>query len=213
MNITLAGVVVLASTLLQSGALTFTAPSAWRPRLAASTMRVAEFVVPRAPGDTEDADVIVYYFGGTGGSVDANITRWIGQFQQPAGKPADPGRTTYAVGSSKVTTVDVSGTYIAEVRPGAAERHNKPNFRMRAAVVETRKGPYFVKLTGPSATVKQHASAFDQFLKTMRFDGRDEVGVSQALSNSSARDASLWRTTERTEIHGEPDQKTLCGAQ
>ena len=65
--------------------------------------------------------------------------------------------------------MDVSGTYIAEVRPGAAERHNKPNFRMRAAVVETPKGPYFIKFTGPAATVKAASPAFDQFLKTLRF--------------------------------------------
>jgi hypothetical protein len=73
------------------------------------------------------------------------------------------------VGDLKVTTVDVSGTYIAEVRPGSSERHNKPNFRMRAAVVETPKGPYFVKFTGPAATVAQAGTAYDQFIKSIRF--------------------------------------------
>lgn len=65
--------------------LTFTAPPAWHSRPAASTMRVAEFVVPKAPGDPEDAEVILYFFGGQSGSVDANIDRWIGQMQEPAG--------------------------------------------------------------------------------------------------------------------------------
>jgi hypothetical protein len=167
---TLAAAVLLLSTASQAGNPAFTPPSAWKSRPAASTMRVAEFVVPRAPGDAEDADVIVYYFGGTGGSVEANIQRWIGQFQQPPDKPTAPVRTTYSVGPLKVTAVDVSGTYIAEVRPGAAERHNKPNFRMRAAVIETPKGPYFVKLTGPAETVKQHSAAFDQFIRTFKVE-------------------------------------------
>jgi hypothetical protein len=161
--------ILLTSTLQSPGALTFTAPSGWQTRAAASTMRVAEFVVPRAQGDAEDAEVIVYFFGGTGGSVDANVTRWIGQFERPQGAPADGNRTTFDVGNLKVTTVDVSGTYIAEVRPGATERHNKPNFRMRAAVVETPKGPYYIKFTGPASTVSGASAAFDTFLKSVRF--------------------------------------------
>ncbi len=40
---------------------------------------------------------------------------------------------------------------------------------MRAAVIETPKGPYFIKVTGAAATVKAAAPAFDLFLKTLRF--------------------------------------------
>jgi hypothetical protein len=166
--------IVLATLLLtsfidQTGSLTFTPPEAWKSRPAASSMRVAEFVVPAAPGDPEDGELIVYFFGGTGGSVDANVKRWIGQFQQPPGAPADGNRKTFNVGALKVTTVDVSGTYVAEVRPGSSDRHNKPNFRMRAAVVETPRGPYFIKFTGPAGTVKTAATDFDAFINSLRF--------------------------------------------
>ena len=164
----LIGFVLIASTALQSGALTFTKPQTWTDRPAASSMRVAEFVVPKAAGDAEDGELIVYYFGGGGGNVQANIDRWIGQF-----KP-DPGAKTHetesiTINGLKITTVAVQGTYIAEVRPGSTERHNKPGFSMRAAVVETPKGPYFIKLTGPTATIQQARTAFDQFLKSLRF--------------------------------------------
>ena len=161
--------VLLTSFLSQSASLTFTAPPVWQSRPPASAMRVAEFVVPRAPGDPEDGEVIIYFFGGTGGSVDANVQRWVGQFQQAAGAPADGRRTAFNVGDLKVTTVDVSGTYVAEVRPGATERLNKPNFRMRAAVVETPGGPYFVKFTAPARTVEAASAAFDEFIKSLRF--------------------------------------------
>ena len=164
----LIGIVLLASTALQSGTLTFTKPQAWTDRPAASSMRVAEFVVPKAAGDGEDGELIVYYFGGGGGNVQANIDRWIGQF-----KP-DPGAKTHetesiTVNGLKITMVAVQGTYIAEVRPGSTERHNKPNFSMRAAVIETSNGPYFIKLTGPTATVQQARPVFDQFLESLRF--------------------------------------------
>jgi hypothetical protein len=128
-------------------------------------MRVAEFVVPRASGDAEDGELIVYYFGGSGGSVEANLQRWTSQFQ--SSKAAV--RTKATVNGLQLTSLDVSGTYIAEVRPGSTDRHNKPGFRMRAVVVETPKGPYFIKLTGPSATIERARGAFDQFLRSLAF--------------------------------------------
>jgi hypothetical protein len=149
----------------QTATLTFTKPAAWTDRAPASSMRVAEFVVPKVPGDTEDADVIVYYFGGAGGSVEANLQRWTTQLQ--SGK--DPVTTTSTVNGLNLTSLDISGTYVAEVRPGSTERHNKPGFRMRATVVETPKGPYFIKLTGPAATVDKAGAAFDQFLQSLAF--------------------------------------------
>ena len=149
---TLVAAVVLVS---QAAGLSYTAPKAWQSRPSTSSMRVAEFVVPRAAGDPEDAEVIIYYFGGSGGSVEANVDRWIGQMQQADGSASKDKarRGTQTVNGLKVSTVDVSGTYVAEVRPGAAQRHNKPGFRLRAAVVETPRGPYYIKMTGPSKTV------------------------------------------------------------
>jgi hypothetical protein len=154
-----------------SGTLAFTAPAAWRSRPAASAMRVAEFVVPKAPGDPEDADVIVYYFGGGGGSADANVDRWIGQVQQPDGSSSrdKARRESQTINGLKVTTVDVSGTYVAEMRPGATERYNKPDFRVRAAVVETPRGPYYIKMTGPAKTVTAAQSEFMKFLQSLRY--------------------------------------------
>jgi len=149
----------------QTGTLTFTKPAAWTDRAVASSMRVAEFVVPKTSGDSEDAEVIVYYFAGGGGSVDANLQRWTTQFQSTK----DPVRTTATVNGLKLTTLDVSGTYVAEMRPGSAEHYNKPGYRMRATVVETPKGPYFIKLTGPARTVDGAGAAFDQFLRSLAF--------------------------------------------
>jgi hypothetical protein len=156
---------MLALVSVQTGALTFSKPAAWTNRTPASSMRVAEFVVPRASRDAEDGELIVYYFGGSGGSVEANLQRWTSQFQ--SSKAAV--RTKATVNGLELTSLDVSGTYIAEVRPGSTERHNKPGFRMRAVVVETPKGPYFIKLTGPSAAIEKAGGAFDQFLRSLAF--------------------------------------------
>src|SRR5436190_11665660 len=136
--------VVFATPVVQGGTLTFTKPAAWTERAPASSMRVAEFVVPRVSGDPEDGELIVYYFGGSGGSVEANLQRWTSQFESAK----NPIRTSAVVNGLTLTSLDVSGTYVAEMNPGSTERRNKPAFRMRATVVETAKGPYFIKLTG-----------------------------------------------------------------
>src|SRR5262249_47271835 len=131
--------------------LAFTVPDGWKASPPGSSMRVAQLTLPRAAGDAEDAELVVYYFGGSGGSVDANINRWIAQMHQADGRPSSAVAKKEArnVNGLAVSLVDVSGTYIAEMAPGSSEHHNKPGFRLRAAVVETPHGPYFIKLTGP----------------------------------------------------------------
>jgi len=156
---------VFAPPVVQGGTLTFTKPAGWTERAPASSMRVAELVVPKASGDPEDGELIVYYFGGGGGSVEANLQRWTSQFESAKA----PIRTSSVVNGLTLTSLDVSGTYVAEMSPGSTERHNKPGFRMRATVVETAKGPYFIKLTGPSATIDKAGAAFDQFLQSLAF--------------------------------------------
>jgi hypothetical protein len=157
---------------MSSGDLRFQAPSGWVAERPTSSMRVAQYQLPRAEGDAEDASLVVYYFGqGQGGSVEANLDRWINQIEQPDGRPSkEKARTeTITVNGLNVTLLDVTGTYRAEMMPGGGVRQNKPNFRLRAAVIETPKGAYFVKLVGPEKTVSRWAEGFMGFIKSFEF--------------------------------------------
>jgi hypothetical protein len=159
-----------AASLTTAASLTYTAPDAWTAEQPASSMRVAEFTLPRAAGDTDDAQLVIYYFGGQGGSVDANIHRWLAQIETPSGAAAKTAKTeTRTVNGLAVSLVDASGTYVAEMSPGSREHHNQPHFRLRAGVVQTPKGPYFIKLTGPQKTVAKWEAAFDQFVSSLRY--------------------------------------------
>jgi hypothetical protein len=155
----------------QSAALRFDAPKDWKTVPSTSSMRVAQYALARAPGDAEDGELIVYYFGGQGGSVQANLDRWLGQMEQPDGRPtkAVASTSTFAANGLKVTVLDVSGRYVAETAPGATTRHNKPGFRMKAAVIETPVGPYFIKLTGPAKTVERWDASFNAYLKSAKY--------------------------------------------
>jgi len=135
-------------------------------------MRVAQYKLPKAPGDSEDASLVLYYFGqGQGGGTAANVERWIGQMKQPdGGNSNDKAKEeSLTINGLKITTVDVGGTYTAEMAPGSGTFYNNPNYRLRAAVIETPKGSYYVKLVGPEKTVAKWAKSVTEFLGTFEF--------------------------------------------
>ena len=159
------------AVLSAAAALKFDVPKGWVSKAPSSSMRVAEFTLAKSGSDVEDATVTVYFFGGQGGSVQANMDRWIGQMSQPDGKASKDiakQSTLQTATGLKVSVVDVSGTYIAEVTPGSTQRLNKPGFRQIAAVAETPDGPYFVKVTGPAGTVAKWKDSVDAFLKSLK---------------------------------------------
>jgi hypothetical protein len=155
----------------QKSELRFKVPAGWVEEERSSSMRVAQYRLPKVAGDAEDASLVLYYFGhGQGGSTTANVERWISQMKQADGSAAkDSKQESFDANGLKVTTVDVSGTYVAETAPGSGSFHNKPAYRLRAAVVETPNGSYFVKLVGPEKTVTQWNDSFVSYVKSFEF--------------------------------------------
>ena len=155
-----------------SGDLHFKAPDGWTTEKASPSMRVAQYKLPRVEGDKEDASLVLYYFGATqGGTAQANIDRWIGQMQQPDGGDSKSKAKTelLTVNGLKTTTVDVTGVYTAEMAPGSKTFHNDANYRLRAAVIETPKGNFFVKLVGPEKTIARWDQSYNDYLKSFEF--------------------------------------------
>lgn len=152
----------------------FTPPEGWHQGAAKSSMRAAEFTLPAKEKDADEdqhAELVVYYFGpGAAGTVQANIARWVGQFKQPdGGDSMDAAKVDKKeINGLRMDTVDVSGTYVAMTRPGSGQRMNKPDHRMRAVIVHTEAGPYYVKLVGPSATVDAWDAGFEKFMESMK---------------------------------------------
>ena len=156
----------------QQSSLKFTVPAGWVEEERTSSMRIAQYRLPKAAGDAEDASLVLYYFGqGQGGSTAANIERWVGQIQQADGSASKTRSKEESLEAHglKVTIVDVAGTYVAETAPGSGTFHNQPGYRLRAAVVETPKGSYFVKLVGPEKTVAQWNESFLSYLRSFEF--------------------------------------------
>ena len=132
-----------------------------------SDMRAAQYKLPKAAGDSEDALLVLYYFGqGQGGSAQANIDRWIEQMKQPDGSSSketsedrDPDRqwtaSQHGRRAGKLLRRNVAGQ--------CSGRQAIRSYRLRAAVIETPKGSYFVKLTGPEKTVGHWDQAYSDY--------------------------------------------------
>ena len=154
----------------KAGPLAFTAQPGWVVETPTSAMRKAQYRLPHAEKDSEDASLVVYFFGGQGGSVQDNIDRWTGQFEQPDGRASSAAvqNSTRTVNEMRVHDVDLSGTYVAETSPGSGQRLRKENWRMLASIVEAKEGPYYAKLVGPSATVAHWEASFRNFVSELK---------------------------------------------
>jgi hypothetical protein len=109
---------------------------------------------------------------GAGGTVQANIDRWYGQFTQPDGSATKDKATSKKinVAGCAVTMVDISGTY--KDMPGGpfagGRAIERPEYRMLAAIIEVPdQGNYFLKFYGPAKTVAKHADGFRAMIEGM----------------------------------------------
>ena len=159
-----------AGTPLEVAGLTFTAPAAWAQQ-APRPMRAATYQVPAAKGDSEGAELAVFYFGqGQGGAVDANVKRWLGQFRRADGSPvqeSDARTKKETFNGLPTTLVDVKGTY-AGGGPMMGPSTPKPGYRLLGAIVEGPQGAVFFKLTGPEKTAAAAEKDLRQLLASVR---------------------------------------------
>jgi hypothetical protein len=142
-------------------------PARWRRRQPSNPMRIAEYLVPRAAGDGDDAECSVVTFGAAqGGSLDDNVARWVKQFDPVAGPPT---RRTRVVNGMHVTRVELTGAYHPmRMRGGPPAPSSLPDSRLIGAIVEAPSGEWFFKMTGPAATVKTAAQEFDAMVDSAR---------------------------------------------
>jgi hypothetical protein len=161
LGMALCSVVLLAES---AGGLQWTAPEGWKNE-GALPMRAATYAVAPAAGDKAGAECAVFYFGsGQGGSIDANLERWKGQFQGPGGKPAAAQIAKRTLRGLNVTTIDASGEYSG--MPGSSQ--GAPGYRLLGAIVEGPRGNVFVKFTGPAKTIAANQPKFEQLLASFQ---------------------------------------------
>ena len=145
----------------EAAGLRFSAPGDWQRVHSPSPLRIAQFTIPRARGDDQNGEVILFTFHDPqGGRLSDAVERWYSQFTQPDGRPSREVAvvTTRKVRDLDVKIVDLSGTYRAQMGP--MERTSRPGYRLLGAVVEGPGGPWYWQAVGPSQTIEHAKKGF-----------------------------------------------------
>jgi hypothetical protein len=148
--------------------ITWKTPEKWAPTAAGGVMQKARYLAPPVEGDKEGATLTVFYFGpGMGGSVDANIDRWVGQFKDVP--PNAVKKSERAKDKLTVHLVEIpEGTFEAGMMAGTPNEGPKAAWAMLGAVVEAPSGKYFFKFVGPKRTVAGSKQDFDSLLESIQ---------------------------------------------
>jgi hypothetical protein len=147
--------------IVKAGDLTLKVPEAWHQEPVRGTARFsprkAQIKVPKVGGDKEDADLVVYFFAGGAGSVDANIQRWLTAFESSGRKvKVTTGKST----EGAYVLVDTQGTWNKPIGAMGPGQRTEPVPDSRAlGVILTDKVGYYIRLTGPEKTVTANADA------------------------------------------------------
>jgi len=146
---------------LEVSEFTFSYEEPWVRQQVTSSMRAGQLTYDHEDENLEDVDLVLYYFGpGQGGGIQANIDRWLGQFD------GEPESTTEKreLGDKEVTFLTASGTYMESAGgPFSGNKTPRPDYTMLAAILPSPEGAVFLKLTGPNDSVAAMKDDFEAF--------------------------------------------------
>lgn len=138
----------------------FPLPAGFRQVPPANQMRLAEVQVADASGDPSKVSTIA--FSTAGGTVEANLDRWVRQVLDASGQPAKATITQRDTSGTAWSHIESTGRFV-----GMGEGPAKAEWMLRGAVVKLPKGLLFVKMTGPAEAMKAHGAGFDSMMAGM----------------------------------------------
>lgn len=143
-----------------------TTPATWKEETPTSKMRLAQFKVPKAEGDKDDAEVAVFVSPG-GGGIDANLKRQVAAFQPAAGKDkVGDKQEKIKVGPFDAVYQEVTGTFLKKPFPAAEKGTPTPGYKQLYVIFETKDGTVAsLWLRGPEKTVDANKKAFEGWVK------------------------------------------------
>ena len=157
---------------LADGKVEMIVPADWKKIEPKSRIVEYEF---SAPADAKEGDEKARItIMPAGGSVDANIERWYGQFEQPDGKSTKDKATIekFDVDGLTVHWVDIPGSFKDSMGGGpfsGGKTVLRKDYRMLAAIIVAKdQGQYFVKMTGYKDVVAKLAEGFKKSLKELK---------------------------------------------
>lgn len=149
---------------LAEGKLTMTPPEAWEKKEPRTRIVESEFAVPPTEGESEAGRLTIM---AAGGSLEQNIARWENQFRGDG--PVKAEIEEVEIGALKVHIVEINGTFLDSPRGPLGPTVPREGYRMLGAIIEGEGIPvYYVKLTGPAATLEQNEGMFKNFVRSVK---------------------------------------------
>ncbi len=158
---------------LAEGKVEMTVPADWKKVEPQSSIVQFEFT---APADAKEGDEKARItMMAASGSIDANIERWYGQFEQPDGKSTKEKATIekFDVDGLTVHWVEIPGSFKDSMGRGpfsGGKTVLRKDYRMLGAIIvaKDQEQNYFIKLTGYKDVVAKLADAFKKSLKELK---------------------------------------------
>lgn len=143
-----AAVAAEAPATFKVGEFTFQRPEKWSWVATTSAMRKAQLKVESTDGKSSGEAVFFHFGVGDGGGAQANVQRWLGQFEEKGDQLASKVEETTLRGR-KLTFVRASGTYRSGM-PGGPTTPLKDHMLL-GAILDSAEGSVFVRFTAPKA--------------------------------------------------------------
>ncbi len=143
---------------VRTNGIAFDVPDAWATETPSSGMRLAQ---RKASGESR---FVVFSFPG-GGTIQANMDRWIGQFTQADGSDSRDAAvitesTRDGMGCHRL---DITGTW-----SGGMSDTGGPDTRFVSTIVVAPDALYFLRLTGPAGDVAASMGDYDALCASLR---------------------------------------------
>jgi hypothetical protein len=149
--------------------MTAVAPASWKAERPANQLRTYQFKLPKADADKEDAELWIMPV--QQGTVEQNIAQWKELFILPAemAKADAAKQNTFTLGKATIHTLDIRGTYLMKHKPiDVTAKEARPDYRMLAALWDSKEAKVSIRMIGPKRTVEIHAKEFDSWLKSFK---------------------------------------------
>jgi hypothetical protein len=155
---------------LADGQLILKTPATWKKIQPKSNILQYEFTAPADAKPEEPTARIT--ISQAGGSIDANVERWYGQFEQPDGKTTKEKSKTekFDAAGQTVHWVDIPGTF-KETMGGpfaGGKTVLREDYRLLGAIIVTKdQRQIFIKVTGPNALVEKLSADFKKSVQAL----------------------------------------------
>lgn len=143
------------SNTLQLADVSFTIAKGWKQVTPSNSMRVAQLQLE----DNAEVEMAVFFFGQQD-MADSNINRWKGQYAKL------DAHQNLETSVENMLVIKLEGTFKKKAFPMAQDFTEAPGYATLAAIVPTKEGPYYLKVSAPKEIISAQEASIMEMLNS-----------------------------------------------